>query len=227
MEGMMPKRKTVKKVQPAIEIVDAPSPASKIEALVHESQDLVNKETEQELADLQQYVELLQLQKQRLSTALSDFNTAAPAAREQLRRIEGFRWHGGSTPSNLRELLEAQRSHVFGGNFGQPADVQIMRLLKRIDAFIEEVRAYQKETGQPLDYCARLIVSEIRSRVSGIVPIPGRDIPDIMRRIDETFQRFAEADLEARRQSARGPIISADPQKKTGDEIVIESNLNG
>src|SRR5262245_61956811 len=227
MEGIMTKGKRGKTIKPAIEIVDAPAPASKIEALVHESQDLVNKETEQELADLQQYVELLQLQKQRLSTALSDFNTAAPAAREQLRRIEGFRWHGGSTPSNLRELLEAQRSHVFGGNFGQPADAQITRLLKRIDGFIEEVRAYQKETGQPLQYCGELTCREITSRVSGIVPVTGREIPKNMKRIEETFQRFAETDLEARRQSARGPIISADLQKKTGDEIVIESNLNG
>jgi len=221
----MPKRKTVKKVQPAIEIVDAPAPAGRIEALVHESQDLVNKETEQELADLQQYVELLQLQKQRLSTALSDFNTAAPAAREQLRKIEGFRWHGGSTPSNLRELLEVQRSHVFGGNFGQPADVQIMRLLKRIDGFIKEVRTYQKETGQPLQYCGELTCREIISRVSGIVPVTGRDIPQTMKRIEETFQRFAEADLEARRQATPKPIEVAEFPTRSSDNIEVESNL--
>jgi len=220
------KGKRGKKLKPAIEIVDEPAPASKIEALVQESQALVRQEAKNELAGLQKYVELLLLHRQRLEKALADFNAIAPAARQQLKQLEGFRWHGGFTPSNLRELLETQRSHVFGGNFSHAADTQITRLLKRIDGFVQEVRACQKETGQPLEYCGELICREISARVSGIVPVTGREIPKNMKRIEETFQRFAEADLEARRQPSPGSVlVVADLPPSANDNIVVESNL--
>jgi len=97
-----------------------------------------------------------------------------------------------------------------------------MRLLKRIDGFIKEVRTYQKETGQPLQYCGELTCREITSRVSGIVPVTGREIPKNMKRIEETFQRSAEANLEARRQAWPGSMMTAD-LRPAG--ITIETNL--
>src|SRR5215467_6785772 len=140
MEGMMPKRKTVKKVQPAIEIVDAPSPASKIEALVHESQDFAEQAAKAELAGIEKYLEALQPERKRLETALDAFDKYAPVAKKQLQSLEGFRWHGRSTPANLRELLERQRTNVLGGNYSPAADVQISRLLKRIDDVVAEIQ---------------------------------------------------------------------------------------
>jgi len=102
-----------------------------------------------------------------------------------------------------------------------------MRLLKRIDGFIEEVRTYQKQTGQPLQYCGELTCREITSRVSGIVPVTGREISRNMKRIEETFQRFAEANLEARRQASPGSVVVVDLPTTTNDNITVETNLNG
>jgi hypothetical protein len=220
----MPKGKIKNTPKPPV-VVDAPPAAGRIEALVHKSQDFAEQAAKAELAGIEKHLEALQPERKRLETALDAFNKYAPTAKKQLQSLEGFRWHGGTPPANLRELLERQRANVFGGAYAPPADVQITALIKRINNAFQEIRHYAKETGQRLDYCARLIVSEICGRVSGIVPISGRDIPDIMRRIDETFQRFAEADLEARRQASPGSMTTVILPTSAND-ITIETNLN-
>jgi hypothetical protein len=229
MEGMMPKRKTVKKVQPAIEIVDAPAPASKIAKYALESRQFHAEAEQSDLSRIQNYHQELQPDRKRLETALAQFNAIAPEAKKQLREIESHRWAGGSIPTgNLAEEVAKLRGYLFGGiGFTKAVDIQIKELLAGLDNFVGQVQLWQKSTRRPLEDLCDETSRDIRTRVAGIIPICGRDIPRTMASIEEKYPPAAEADKERWRLKLGGAaLVIADLPPAANDNITIETNLN-